>query len=397
MPSHAPCALPDGRTFSILIEAVRHLYVHVPFCDGTCRYCGFYRCPASAKHHASFAPLPAAELGLWRPRQLPAPETLYLGGGTPSVLGRHLSLLLDRLRDAVCLSRLRECTVEASPQQISPAHASAWRRRGVTRVSLGAQAFDDAVLREMGRRHGADDIVRAFVRLRQAGGFQIGLDLIAGWPGVDAIRWQRSIDAVCRLLPDHVSVYALSLDEGSALSDAVARGAVRLPDANATLDALAQAESWLTGAGYQRYEISNYALPGAQCRHHLAIWRGEDYLGLGPAAASRVGCWRWTQAPDLEAYVAAVSQGKPPPASRTRETRAADRFERFVTGLRLAEGADPDRFASPKLRAAQKQSAVWRQRLAHMAELGLTRRLGTRWRLTPRGMEVADGVMRELA
>lgn len=374
-----------------------HLYVHVPFCDGICRYCGFFRqSGVSPETLAAYAGLPALELQRLAGKTLPVPETLYVGGGTPTALGSALDRLLATLATVIRKDRLQEWTVEASPQHVSREQACRWRDRGVTRISLGAQAFDDGVLQAMGRRHRTADTRRAVQDVRLAGGLSLSLDLIAGWPGVTPGGWRRTLDAVLTLSPEHVSVYALSVEPESLLARETAWSASPVPDDAAVLDALSEARHRLAQAGFQRYEISNYALPGFACRHNLAVWRGGDYLGLGPSAASRQGRRRNTKVPDLTGYCRALSAGRLPPAATEQLSESDDCEERFLTGLRLDEGVDPAAFVVADGRAAHRQRNARRKVLVDLASLGLTVPGGRGWRLTDRGCEVADSVMEAL-
>jgi oxygen-independent coproporphyrinogen-3 oxidase len=211
-----------------------------------------------------------------------------------------------------------------------------------------------------------------------------GLDLIAGVPGFAAAVWREALDRAVALAPRHVSVYALTDEEGTRLNGAVARGETALLTDEEQLAALAAAEKVLTAAGYRRYEISNYAKPGFECRHHCACWRGGEYLGLGPAAASHVGLERWTNRPDLAAYLAALEQGRLPPRELDHLTPALKAMERVVFGLRMAEGISAAVAADyvPALRELRKKGLVTFRR--------------RRWSLTARGRELADAVAVEL-
>jgi oxygen-independent coproporphyrinogen-3 oxidase len=381
------------------LREVPHLYTHVPFCATKCHYCGFYSVTAEVGTHAAFAPLPGAELASLAAGNL-RPATIYFGGGTPGLLGPEgLTALADALRPLLVLDQLEEWSVELNPAGVTPQLAAALRRIGVNRVSLGVQSWDDATLLRIGRRHDAATALRALRLLREGGFDRLGIDLIAGLPGVSADRWRETLKRTLDSGVAHVSVYALSVEPATPLSRQVA-GGLSLPDDEAQLEALAQAEALLTEAGLERYEISNYALPGHACRHNLACWRGADFLGLGPAAASRVGLWRWTNAPDLGAYMERVARRDPPPRMLERLSADEDAAERFVFGLRLAEGVAPRAFAERHPAAAPRLEA-WEHALARLLAPGIVERLPPRtgascWRLTARGREVADAVIREL-
>ena len=390
MPAH------DLRFPHSEVEGRTSLYVHVPWCRSKCRYCAFYsvadagkggvdskRTTARFADGDAFAEACAAELRARAPEGF-APVAVYVGGGTPSILGPEgVSTLCRTLRDSADLSTVREWTFEANPDSATPAVLDAMLAGGATRLSLGAQSFDDATLRFLGRPHDAAAIRRTVADARRAGFDSLGLDLIAGIPSLSPDSWRRTLDEAQALAPDHVSVYALTVEPGTPLAADVAAGHVQMPPDDAVMDALAEAERVLGAAEFARYEISNYAKPGRECLYNLSVWRGEDYLGIGPSASSRLGRERRTNG---VLHGAALSA----PMVETLSPRE-DRMERFLTGLRLAEGADPARADAADI--PRIEAAFWR-----LAAQGLVERVAStpRWRLTRRGREVADAVAREL-
>lgn len=374
---------------------VSNLYVHVPFCTGKCAYCGLYSVVAPAAARRRYAPLPALELA--RTDVAVAPRTIYFGGGTPGRLGvAGWRTLVASLGALVPLSEAAEWSVELHPAGFTAPLISAMLRAGVNRFSLGVQSLDDDVLRRLGRRHDAATALRAVRRLRAAGCANLGIDLIAGLPGVTPDGWRETLRRVVDLGLEHLSVYALTLEPRTRLARQAARG-LRVPAAAAQLEALDAAEAALTAAGFERYEISNYARPGRACQHNLACWRGEDYLGLGPSAASRVGRRRWTNTADWEGYVHSLASGGLPPRHAEWLAPVEDASERFLFGLRLAEGVDPAAFAA-RYPAAAGRVGAWRHALSRLVAPGIVTRqeVPERWRLTARGREVADAVLREL-
>ncbi len=389
----------DGRASGPAPGAVCHLYVHVPFCVSKCGYCGFYSVTADAARRGRFALLPGRELAALASGKL-HPATIYFGGGTPGVLGPGgLAALSAALSPRLALDGLEEWSVELNPAGVTPELVGALRRIGVNRVSLGVQSFDDATLRRIGRAHDGAAALRALQLLREGGCGRLGLDLIAALPGVTAELWRATLRRALDCGAGHISVYALSVEPATPLARQVA-GGLELPDDEAQLEALAQAEALLTEAGLERYEISNYALPGQACRHNFACWRGADYLGLGPSAASRIGQWRWTNAPDLRRYMERTARGAPPPRTIERLSADEDAAERFVFGLRLAEGVAPRAFAGRHPAAADRVEE-WERTLSRLVAPGIVEPLAPsdgiqRWRLTARGREVADAVIREL-
>ena len=356
---------------------VRHVYVHVPFCRAKCDYCDFASVPVAAgaggragaevaRRLDAYVDALAAE---WE-RERAAHDvrrlhTLYLGGGTPSLLRpERLERVLELFRPH--LTPHAEVTVETNPEDVDDEYA-AWAaaarlgggaaaERGV-RVSLGAQSFSPELRAVLGRTAQADPAA-AFRRLRRAGVTSAGLDLIHGIPGQTPALLAADIAAVLELRPDHVSWYELDVIEGTALAarlgepgglDAAAMPADPMDDVRAT--GYRRIVRELSRAGYDWYEVSNFALPGRRARHNVAYWRARPYLGLGPGAVSTVGARRWTDAADPDAWAAALAAGsRPPRASETLdpETRARERFllaARCGERVPLAEVAaviDPD-------------------------------------------------------
>jgi putative oxygen-independent coproporphyrinogen III oxidase len=325
---------------------VRHVYLHVPFCRARCDYCAFASTPVAAdaadgregaqaaRRLDEYVDGVAAE---WE-RERAAHDvrrlhTLYLGGGTPSLLGPdRLSRLLELFRPQ--LTPRAEVTVETNPEDVDDAYAAwaATSRPGV-RVSLGVQSFAPQLRETLGRRAQADPAA-AFRRLRGAGVDNVGVDLIHGIPGQTPELLGRDIAAALALRPDHVSWYELDAVEGTALAarlsaghDAAVVSADPMDDARAT--GYRRIVRELSRAGYDWYEVSNFALPGRRARHNVAYWRARPYLGLGPGAVSTVGARRWANAADPCAWAAALAAGVPPPRTLERldpDTRARERF-----------------------------------------------------------------------
>jgi oxygen-independent coproporphyrinogen-3 oxidase len=318
----------------------------------------------------------------------PAPRTIYVGGGTPSILpASSLERLLQAVSRRVDLRDLREWTVEANPGTLSEEKLALLRRAGVTRISLGVQSLDDGVLRRLGRRHSAADVEDAVRAIRRAGIPEVALDLIAAIPDVTGQAWRETLRRCVALDPDHLSVYCLTIEPGTALHRARRRGAFHAVTEEQELKALRGAERILADAGYRRYEISNYARRGHECLHNLAFWQGGDYLGFGPAAATRSGLLRWTHRPDLSAYLASLESGRP--AQRAAETlRAAqDAAERLAFAFRLTGGVRIPPAGWP----SQQQSGL-KAALRRLQTAGLLRPRRGRWIPTRRGLDIADAV-----
>lgn len=376
-----------------------HLYIHIPFCDGKCHYCGFYSVMAAPSLTELYAGLPAAELTVLREtRQIAARaniRSVYMGGGTPSMLGcAGLKRLSEGIAGKLDLSGVSEWTVELNPASVSTEILATLRAIGANRISIGVQSFNDPTLSLVGRRHSADDAARAVALAQEAGFGNVGIDLIAGLPGVTPDIWEQTLERALSLDLKHLSVYALSVEPGTVLAAQAAAG-LKLPDAEAQLAALSQAERVLGAAGFARYEISNYALPGFECLHNLSVWRGYDYLGLGPAAASRVGNARWTNCADLSDYIEALQQGRRPECEHETLGAADDALERVVFALRLAEGIGLDEIRQ-RFPVLAERVGGWEQRMQGLERQQITEQHNCRWRLTARGRDVCDAVLREL-
>lgn len=299
---------------------------------------------------------------------------------------RQLDQLLDIIRDFIGSYRPMEWTIEAKPGTLTKEKLGLLREAGVNRVSLGVQTMDDVLLARLQCRHTRADIISTVKLLRDTGFDNFGLDLIAGLPTMNARQWRADIEAVMALQPRHISVYVLDLEHGSAMRKDVDAKKIVLPDEDAQLVAIHLADELLSDAGWLRYEISNYAQPGFECQHNLDFWRGGDYLGFGPAAASRSGLARRINVPDLSAYIAALSCGSGPPAEMETLAPAGDYKERLAFALRLSEGVDVKRITDPATIAT----------LEELALKGLVRFTEGRWCLTRIGRDFADHVTREL-
>jgi oxygen-independent coproporphyrinogen-3 oxidase len=372
---------------------IEPLYIHVPFCDGKCHYCAFYSVPYSREKGAAWLASLKPEAEAARSEFGPfAFSTIFLGGGTPTILPMdQLAELLDLIRctggagDSVI-----EWTSEANPGSVDCDKLKLMKSAGVNRISLGVQSFDDRVLRQLGRRHTVQDIHAAVRAIQSAGFMNWGLDLIACVPGVSAEAWRDTLCAAVALEPAHVSVYALTREEGTRLDRDHQAGTITLLDDDEQLRMLELAEEVLGAAGLSRYEISNYARPGLECRHNLSCWRGENYLGLGGAASSRVGNRRWTNAADWGSALTGVSREEESLTPRN------DLVERLVFGLRMTEGIDLEVILTACGLARSPLEAGLRKTLIRLEGEGLMVSLEGRWRLTPRGRDLADHVAVEL-
>lgn len=326
------------RTFSV--------YVHVPFCRARCGYCDFNTYTLTelgpGASVASFADTASAELDL-AARVLgpavPAVSTVFFGGGTPTMLpATDLVRLLRGIRDRFGLTEDVEVTTEANPDSVDERSLAELSAGGFTRVSLGMQSVVPHVLATLDRTHDPARVGQAVVAARKVG-LQTSLDLIYGTPGESLDDWRRSLAAVLELRPDHVSAYALVVEKGTAMSRRVARGELAPPDDDDAATKYEIADESLTDAGYDWYEVSNWALePAARCRHNLAYWRGGTWWGMGPGAHSHACGVRWWNVKHPAAYAARLDAGVSPAAGREVLTGSQLVDERVLLGVRLREG-----------------------------------------------------------
>ena len=330
---------------------MRHLYLHVPFCVRRCSYCDFsiaVRKRIPAQEYVEAVLQEVTLRGLTDPGPEPGEteahglETLYLGGGTPSLLPPDLlATLVTSLRDAFGATSSRdavEVTVEANPEDVEPEHARAWRRAGVNRVSLGAQSFDDHVLAWMHRSHDAARIGGAVRTLRDAGFDNLSLDLIFALPAELQRDWERDLELALSLGPDHLSLYGLTVEERTPLARWISRGAVVAPEDDRYAEEYLLAHARLAAYGYRFYEVSNACRDGFRSRHNSAYWSGRAYVGLGPAAHSYDGRSRRWNIPAWPAYARAIAAGRSPVECEEILTPEQRELERLYLALRTDAG-----------------------------------------------------------
>jgi oxygen-independent coproporphyrinogen-3 oxidase len=318
-------------------------------------------------------------------------QTLYIGGGTPTVLPTpYLGQLVVTARRAFSLPQESEITVEANPGTVAFDSLRSLRDAGVNRLSLGIQSFDDQLLHVLGRRHTAAEARYAWFDARAAGFDNLNLDLILGLPEQTLENWQESVHQALELQPEHLSLYALSVEAHTPLSTRIASGVVPPPDDDLAADMYEWAAEALSEAGYAHYEISNWAMPGHACQHNLIYWRNEPYVGLGAGAHSWWNGKRWANLDDPRAYVATLDRQHSPIAEETTIDCALEMGETMMMGLRLLqEGVS---FARFKGRFGVPMETVYGDEIAELIERGLLERTPERVRLTQRGCLLGNQV-----
>lgn len=366
------------------------LYVHVPFCASTCDFCAFYQIMPTAGDIQSFLQGAEDEAALidWTGPV----STVFWGGGTPGLLAARDLSRLAGLVSARAGGTPREWTVELAPASVTEARLSALRDCGVTRISLGVQSFQPRWLEALGRKHTREQVYRAYERIRKAGFANVNLDLMFALPGQTGEEWVADVDSAVALAPEHLSTYCLTFEEDTALWVRLSQGAVRLDPEK---EAILYETTWdrLGTAGYEQYEISNFARPGFACLHNLNTWRMQDWIGIGPSAASQQGGWRGSNPPDLGLWLSDLAGGRRMTQDRRALAEALLAEDALVFGLRMNRGVD---LAAWRLRCPNARWREMEDSLARLAGEGLVERGGGIARLTRRGRLLADAIGVEL-
>lgn len=380
------------------------LYVHIPFCVRKCLYCDFYslptaKGPVSRRLQGEDQPdqpafLSALETEL---RGLPAdfhPTTVFLGGGTPTELSlADLRALLDLLHRSVDLTAVTEWSCESNPGTLSEAKVEALLHAGVNRISLGIQSFDAATLEFLGRIHSADEARAGFRLLRRLGVRNINLDLIYGVPGASREVVERDLDSLLELDPDHATCYCLIFEDGTPLADLRQRGFVKEVGDDDELDQYGLVRERLRGAGFEQYEISNFARPGRRCAHNLLYWGGGEYLGVGPSAHSHWRGERFGNVRDLAAYTDRLRHGRSARSFTERLEPEAKARETLVMALRRLDGITAQEFETA---TGFRYADLCNRQLPWLRREGLLDDADGRLRLTERGLFVSDAIFAEL-
>jgi oxygen-independent coproporphyrinogen-3 oxidase len=366
------------------------LYMHVPFCATACDYCAFYQTQPTAESVRGFLAGVAREAGLVQWNRLV--ETVFWGGGTPGMLAPRALTELGEIVRRHAGGSPAEWTVEMAPASVTLQRLAALKEMGVTRISMGVQSFQLALLEALGRHHNRQQVLRAYTLVRDAGFASVNLDLIFAVPGQSLDAWRADLDAAMELRPDHISTYCLTFEEDTALFVKLAKGQVRL---DVEKEAAFYTEAWerLEASGYAQYEISNFARAGHQCRHNLNTWRMAEWIGLGPSAASQYDGWRSSNVADLARWQADAEAGRRSLTDRVELTPRILAEDSLIFGLRMNEGVSLTALQTrfPEARWDKVDALA-----ARLAEAGLAMAGDGRLRLTLRGRLVADAVGGEI-
>ncbi len=373
---------------------MKGVYLHIPFCAAICNYCNFNRGLMDDGLKARYVDALLGEIqsaGAAAARRQDQADTIYFGGGTPSLLAaEEVSALIEACRRTFDMPDDVEVTLEANPETVTAQGLAEYRRAGVNRLSIGVQSLRDEELRRLSRLHTADRARAAVGEARRAGFENISLDLMMWLPGQSVDQWLESVDAATALSPAHMSLYMLEVYPNAPLRDEMVRGAwSQAPDDDVAAMYVGAMER-LEASGYGQYEISNVARPGRRSRHNLKYWNDGEWLGFGCGAHSTVDGVRWKNVAGTEEYIDLVGRGQSPAIDHRRLTADERLGDALFTGLRLSDGVDVERVN------ARYGANIWRRygaALQPFVDLGLLDATASRWRLTRQGWLVAHEVM----
>lgn len=370
------------------------LYVHIPFCVRKCPYCDFNTYDVEREAVRAFLGALRVELSLIKAHFDPPPfDTLFIGGGTPTVLsGTHLSEVIGWVHETVGLRPNAEVTVEANPGSVTVKGLRAMVSAGVNRISLGVQSLSDELLQRIGRNHTVRDVLTSYEQIRAAGIQSVNFDLMYALPGQTRRDWEETLIGALELGPDHLSCYSLIIEEGTPFASMHRQGRLDLPPEDDEAWMYEETVRLCEGAGYDHYEISNFARPGHECRHNLLYWRNEEWLGVGPGSHSSWQGGRHWNVRGLVEYQDAVARGELPIEGREGLTEDERMDDTLMLGLRLTAGVSLSDF---RRRFGRELLAVYGDTVERLTEWGLVEVVDGSLRLTPRGRNLGNRVIAE--
>lgn len=372
-----------------MTDPVPGVYLHIPFCRARCRYCDFNTFAGLEQLIPEYTHSLLSELESWRALSLPA-KSLYFGGGTPSLLPcENLRLILRACYSSFNIIEGAEVTIEANPGTITDGYLNEVRKIGVNRLSLGVQSFDDSLLNILGRIHHAVAAREAFIEVRKAGFDNINLDLIYGLPTQTLKQWGSSLEEAIELGSEHLSLYALTLEEGTPLCADINSNKISAPDSDLAADMYELAEDRLDRAGYAHYEISNWAKPKRESRHNLNYWQNGTYIGIGAGAHSYFNGERfWNAAHPLE-YIRRIKERGKAFAGKEFISPEIERADYIILRLRLLDGLDLQEF---KIRYGSDIRELYGDEISFSKETVLLEEVDGKLRLTPKGRLLGNEV-----
>ena len=357
------------------------IYIHIPFCVRKCKYCDFLSGPAGMDVQKKYVEMLLEEIEQYREvLKNSFTDTIFFGGGTPSILdGEDIVRIMEKLYAAGNISETAEISIEANPGTVTEEKLLLWKKAGINRISFGLQSADNEELKRLGRIHTWEEFEENYHLARNCGFENINVDLMSALPGQTVKTWKKTMEKVVYLKPEHISAYSLIIEEGTPFYEAYAEHPELLPTEEEEREMYYETKTFLASKGYERYEISNYAKPGNECRHNLSYWERVDYLGLGLGAASLLGEVRKSNQTDLSEYLKGNFVGEEDILDKT-----AAMEEYFFLGLRKMQGVDWTPYQAQYEKTVQKLAAE-----------GLIEQDGDYIRLTELGIDVSNYVLAE--
>ena len=383
-----------NRSHETLAEQDVGLYLHIPFCVKRCHFCAFYLVMQEENRIERFLRALQIEMASYAKQLNRARQhisTVYVGGGTPTALSAdQLAQLLTTVRSNFSLAVDCEVTVEATPESLTSAYLDTLHRVGVTRLSMGIQTFDQAERRCLGLSSTIEEAQEGIRLIKQSGFPNFNLDLIYGIPGQTILSWNHTLEQACECEPDHVSCYALSIEEGTRFEHACRRGELKPVETEIEQQFQAHASEQLTAASYEHYEISNWAKPDRACRHNQRYWQGKDFLGVGPSAQSYMAGCRFGNVSNLEQYCGRLESGESVVTEQELLSIGQQEKERVVFGLRMLEGVPKDWVE------INAHDPVWAATFTSFLDEKYVVQDSDRFTLTAKGRQVADSLGAQL-
>ena len=377
------------------------LYIHIPFCLSQCDYCDFYSVSADHSLIDQFLDALEAEIDLRAGDPNFANlefQTIFFGGGTPSLLpGKQIEKIVTKVRRLYRVDNNLEFTIEANPETISQVKLNEYKTIGINRLSLGIQSFYDSELQMLGRIHNVDQAKKSIEWAIQSEFDNISMDLIFAVPGQTLNQWQKNLNQAIQYQPKHLSIYCLTIEPGTPLQSRILSGKIEKPDDETERDLYLWTIAALSRAGYQQYEISNFSLPGFECRHNLNYWNGTPYLGLGPSAHSFWEDHRQWNVASLEKYIKMLASGRLPTAEQEKLSRDQKILEFLYLNLRTNQGLDIVEFEN-QFQMSFKEKFKWTlERLDRHADGILFQFQKGRFKLKPNGFVLFDEICQYFA
>lgn len=366
------------------------IYIHIPFCAKKCNYCDFLSFPAAKEMQETYVDTLLKEIEVAKDRETYRVSTVFFGGGTPSILpAEDIARILDKLRDNFLIAPDAEISVECNPGTVTLSKLTTYKDAGINRLSFGLQSSDNEELRLLGRIHTWEAFLDSYHYARETGFDNINIDLMSALPGQTIDKWQKTVENVMVLHPEHISAYSLIIEENTPFYETYKNGH-GLPEEEEDRRMYAWTKKALEEAGYRRYEISNYALPGRQCRHNVGYWKRTPYRGFGLGASSLIDEYRFKNTEDLHTYIERANGGQVCYNDREKIDTKSQMEEYMFLGLRLTDGISEQEFSQI---FGEAIDVIYGQHLDQLMGQGLLLREKGRIFLTDRGVDISNYVM----